>query len=195
LGWDKNDKPIVEAADRLQDAGIVALAIHGRTRKQLYTGATDWSLIGEVKNNPRIKIPIIGNGDITSAQKAKRLYEQTGVDGLMIGRPAIGRPWIFREIKNYLKKGILPDPVSVVEVVKNVKEQLRLNAQWKDNERAAILMMRRHFAKYFPGLPDFRNLKIQLLRTETYDEVNQILDNIAETYSGQHIDYSSASLQ
>lgn len=195
LGWDENDKPIIEAAERLQDAGVVALAIHGRTRKQLYTGAADWSLIGEIKNNPRIKIPIIGNGDITSAEKAKQLYEQTGVDGLMIGRPAIGRPWIFREIKNYLKKGILPEPNSVEEVVKNVKEQLQLNAQWKDNERAAILMMRRHFAKYFPGLPNFRDLKIQLLRAETYIEINDILDKIIKTYSGYHIDYSNINLR
>ena len=182
LGWDANDKPVMEAALRLQDAGVAALAIHGRTREQLYTGKADWTLIGEVKNDPQIKIPIIGNGDITSATKAKRLLEQTGVDALMIGRPAIGRPWIFREVKHFLLTGeILPSP-SVTEIVENVREQLQLNLDWKDNERLAILMMRRHFAKYFPGLPNFRELRIKLLRSETNAEVNAILDEIAETY-------------
>ncbi|MBN1819224.1 MAG: tRNA dihydrouridine synthase DusB [Prolixibacteraceae bacterium] len=195
LGWDEKDKPIIEVAERLQDVGVVALAIHGRTREQLYSGAADWSLIAKVKENQRISIPVIGNGDLTSAQKAKQLYEQSGVDGLMIGRPAIGRPWIFREIKNYLDAGKLPEPVSVKEVVDNVKEQLQLNIKWKDNERNAILMMRRHFAKYFPGLPNFRELKIQLLRAETYQEVNMILDKISEIYFSEFIDYNNASLK
>jgi len=195
LGWDESHKPIVEAAGRLQDAGIAAIAIHGRTREQLYNGTADWTLIGEVKNHPEIKIPIIGNGDLNSAEKAKELYEQTHVDGLMVGRPAIGRPWIFREIKNFLKNGQLPEPVTVDEVVKNVREQLQLNIRWKDNERHAILMMRRHFAKYFPGLPDFREIKIGLLRAETYEEVGRILDKIAERYSGQELNYSNVSLR
>ncbi len=182
LGWDANNKPIIEAALRLQDAGITALAIHGRTREQLYTGEADWTLIGEVKNHPQIDIPIIGNGDITSGPKAKMLLDKTGVDALMIGRPSIGRPWIFREIKHYLKTGeTLPSP-TVAEIVENVREQLQLNLEWKDNERSAILMMRRHFAKYFPGLPNFRELKIRLLRSETNSEVNEILDEISETY-------------
>jgi tRNA-dihydrouridine synthase B len=182
LGWDANNKPILEAALRLQDAGIAALAIHGRTREQLYTGEADWTLIGEVKNHPQIKIPIIGNGDITSGVKARMLLEQTGADALMIGRPAIGRPWIFREVKHYLQTGeILPSP-TVAEIVENVKEQLHLNLDWKDNERSAILMMRRHFAKYFPGLPNFRELKIRLLRSETNAEVNEILNEIVESY-------------
>jgi tRNA-dihydrouridine synthase B len=189
LGWDANDKPILEAALRLQDAGIAALAIHGRTREQLYTGEADWTLIGEVKNHPKITIPIIGNGDITSGPKAKMLLEQTGVDALMIGRPSIGRPWIFREVKHFLKTGeILPSP-TVAEVVENVKEQLQLNLDWKDNERSAILMMRRHFAKYFPGLPNFRELRIRLLRSETNAEVNEILDEIAETYRDVRPEY------
>jgi nifR3 family TIM-barrel protein len=195
LGWDDNDKPIVEAAERLQDAGISALAIHGRTRKQLYTGDANWSLIAEVKQNQRIKIPIIGNGDINGAEKAKQFYEQTGIDALMIGRGAIGRPWIFREVKHYLKTGNLPQPITIEEVVKNVKEQLLLNAEWKDNERNAILMMRRHFAKYFPKLANFRELKIKLLRAETYEDVNHFLDLIVETYEGQQMDYSNVSLR
>jgi tRNA-dihydrouridine synthase B len=190
LGWSANDKPVLEAALRLQDAGVAALAIHGRTREQLYTGIADWTLIGEVKNHPQISIPIIGNGDITGGEKAKTLLEQTGVDALMIGRPAIGRPWIFREVKHYLKTGeTLPSP-TVTEVVENVKEQLQLNLEWKDNERSAILMMRRHFAKYFPGLPNFRELKIRLLRAETNAEVTDILDEIVEKYGNVRPDYS-----
>ena len=182
LGWDEGNKPVIEAALRLQDAGIAALAIHGRTREQIYSGEADWSLIGAVKNHSDINIPIIGNGDITSAQKAKHFLEETGVDGLMIGRASIGRPWIFREVQHYLTTGeILPAP-NVAEIVENVREQLQLNMDWKDNERAAVLMMRRHFAKYFPGLPNFRDLKIRLLRAETNDQVHEILDEITETY-------------
>ena len=185
LGWDKNDKSVVEAALRLQDAGIAALAIHGRTREQLYTGVADWTLIGEVKNHPQISIPIIGNGDITGGEKAKTLLEQTGVDALMIGRP-----WIFREVKHYLQTGeTLPSP-TVAEVVENVKKQLKLNLDWKDNERSAILMMRRHFAKYFPGLPNFRELKIRLLRAETNAEVTEILNEIVEKYGDVRPDYT-----
>ncbi|SHF54007.1 tRNA-U20-dihydrouridine synthase [Mariniphaga anaerophila] len=190
LGWDSTDKPVLEAALRLQDAGIAALAIHGRTREQLYTGEADWTLIGEVKNHPQIEIPIIGNGDITGARKAKDLLEKTGVDALMIGRPAIGRPWIFREIKHFLQtEELLPAP-TISEVVENVKEQMQLNLEWKDNERSAILMMRRHFAKYFPGLPNFRELKIRLLRAETNNEVTEILDEIVVKYGELTPDYS-----
>ena len=192
LGWDQNDKPVLEAALRLQDAGIAALAIHGRTREQIYSGKADWSLIGEVKNHPLIKIPIIGNGDITSGEKAKQLLEQTGVDALMIGRPAIGHPWIFREVKHFLKTGeSLPLP-AVAEIVENVKEQLQLNLEWKDNEKSGILMMRRHFAKYFPGLPDFRDIKIRLLRSETSEEVICILNEIVEKYGEMKPDHLSS---
>ncbi|NLB93765.1 MAG: tRNA dihydrouridine synthase DusB [Bacteroidales bacterium] len=189
LGWDENNKPIMEAALRLQDAGIAALAIHGRTREQMSVGEADWTKIAEVKNNPQIKIPIIGNGDVTSGEKAKRFLNQSGVDALMIGRGAIGRPWIFKEIKHYLSTGeILPSP-TIEEVVVNVREQLQLNLDWKDNERAAILMMRRHLAKYFPGIPNFREIKIRLLRAETYDDVTTILDEIVENYGDLRPDF------
>ena len=194
LGWNEKDKPVVEAAKRLQDAGIQALAIHGRTREQLYTGRADWTLIGEVKNDPYIKIPVIGNGDISSGEKAKMFLDQTGVDALMIGRGAIGRPWLFREVRHFLDKGeALPLP-TVKEVTEILREQLRLNLEWKDNERSGILMMRRHFAKYFPGLPHFRELKIKLLRAETSDDVHQILDEIVEIYGLHQLDHSNASL-
>ncbi len=195
LGWTEGDKPILEAAERLQDAGIQALAIHGRTREQLYTGVADWTLIGEIKNNPKIQIPIIGNGDINSGQKAKQLLYETGVDALMIGRGAIGRPWLFREVKHYLATGQELAQPNVLEVVETLKEQLRLNLEWRDNERSGILMMRRHFAKYFPGLPNFRELKIQLLRAETNDEVHEILGKIVEQYGSFQLDFSTASLK
>ncbi len=195
LGWSAGNLPIVDVAERLQDAGIEALAIHGRTREQLYTGEADWTLIGEVKNNPKIHIPIIGNGDINSGKKAKQLLEETGVDALMIGRGAIGRPWLFREVKHYLQTGEeLPQP-TVNDVVETLKEQLRLNLEWRDNERSGILMMRRHFAKYFPGLPNFRDLKIQLLRAETNDEVHSILEKIIGQYGTFQLDFSTASLK
>ena len=194
LGWDQNSKPIHEAALRLQDAGIAALAIHGRTRDQFYTGNADWTLIGEVKNDPRIHIPIIGNGDIKGPVRASELLKQTGVDGLMIGRPAIGRPWIFREIKHYFETGELLQPPLVTEVVENVHQQLQMSIGWKDDERRGILEMRRHFARYFPHLPDFRELKIALLRAETYDAVNELLGKIAEKYSGMRVDYTDVSL-
>ncbi|MEN8115757.1 MAG: tRNA dihydrouridine synthase DusB [Bacteroidota bacterium] len=195
LGWDETDKPVAEAAERLQDAGIKMLAIHGRTRKQLYTGKADWTLIGEIKNNPKINIPIVGNGDINSPEKAKYFLDSTGVDGLMIGRGSIGRPWLFKEVKHYLKYGeILPQP-KVDEVVEVLKEQLRLNLEWRDNERSGILMMRRHFSKYFPGLPNFRQLKIELLQADTNAEVYSALDKIVEQYGSYQLDFSNASLR
>ncbi|MDX1284740.1 MAG: tRNA dihydrouridine synthase DusB [Draconibacterium sp.] len=195
LGWTEVDQPIMEVAERMQDAGIQMLAIHGRTREQLYTGTADWTLIGKVKNNPKISIPIIGNGDINSGEKAKYFLEQTGVDGLMIGRGAIGRPWLFKEVKHYLATGEnLPQP-KVSEVVEILKEQLKLNLNWRDNERSGILMMRRHFAKYFPGLPNFRELKIELLRAETNNEVLLNLEKIVERYGDFQLDFSNASLK
>jgi nifR3 family TIM-barrel protein len=194
LGWTETNKPIMEAAERLQDAGIAALAIHGRTRDQLYAGQADWTMIGEVKNNPKIHIPIIGNGDITNAQKAKYFFEQTGVDALMIGRGVIGRPWLFKEVKYHLETGELLPPPNVAQVVEILREQIRLNLEWKDNERTGILMLRRHFAKYFPGLPNFRELKIKLHRADTSDEVSCILDEIVDNFGSCQLDYSITNL-
>jgi len=195
LGWTNDDKPVIEAALRLQDAGVAALAIHGRTREQLYTGKADWTLIGEVKNNPKIFIPIIGNGDINSAEKAKYVLDSTGVDALMIGRGAIGRPWLFAEVKHYLETGeLLPAP-TVQQIVEVIREQIKMNLEWRDDDRSGILMLRRHFARYFPGLPNFRELKVALLRAESTDEVNAILDQIAIIYNGFQPDYANATLQ
>jgi len=195
LGWDDKSKFIVDTAERLQDTGIQALAIHGRTRSQLYTGEADWTLIGEVKNNPRMYIPIVGNGDINGPLKAKQFLDQTGVDALMIGRGAIGRPWIFKEVKHYFETGeMLPAP-TVPEVVQNVKDQLAISAEWKDDPVRAVFEMRRHFAKYFPTLPNFRELRIELLRSESYDDVHRILDIIAERYCDLRVDYTNVGLK
>lgn len=195
LGWDHDDMPIVEVAERLQDVGIQALAIHGRTRSQLYTGEADWSLIAEVKKNQRMRIPIIGNGDISGPEKAKALLDQSGVDGLMIGRGSIGRPWIFREVRHFLNTGEILPPPSVPFVVENVKEQLNQSVTWKDDPRRAVLEMRRHFARYFPNLPDFRELRIKLLRADEIEEVIRILDLIADLYSNSTVDYTNVGLK
>jgi nifR3 family TIM-barrel protein len=195
LGWDMDDQPIVEVAERLQDAGIQALAIHGRTRSQLYTGSADWSLIAKVKNNPRMKIPIIGNGDISGPEKAKELLDQSGVDGLMIGRGSIGRPWIFQEVRHFLNTGEILPPPSVPFVVENVKDQLNQSLTWKDDPRRSVLEMRRHFARYFPNLTDFKELRIKLLRAIEIEEVLQILDLIAERYADTTVDYTHIGLK
>ncbi|MDR1860616.1 MAG: tRNA dihydrouridine synthase DusB [Bacteroidales bacterium] len=187
LGWDNNSLIINDVAHRLQDVGIVALTIHGRTKKQLYTGEADWRRIAEVKNAPGITIPIIGNGDIDSAAKAARLLNYSGVDGLMIGRAAIGRPWLFHEIKHFFQTGEFLPPPTVAEVVAIVREQLQLSIEWKDDVRTGILLMRRHFARYFPGLPDFRPLRIRLLQADSMDALDDALNDIVARYGGMRI--------
>ncbi|WP_276802435.1 tRNA dihydrouridine synthase DusB [Odoribacter laneus] len=183
LGWDCEHIIIEDIAERLQDVGIQALAIHGRTRSQMYAGEADWEPIGRVKNNPRIQIPIIGNGDITSPQKAKEAFDKYGVDAVMIGRGAIGRPWIFKQIKHYFQTGeILPD-LSVAEQIDILKEQILLSVDWIDEIRG-ILHMRRHMAAMFKGLPHFRELRIQMLRAESIEELWRIFELIRERYSG-----------
>ncbi len=182
LGWDEDSKIIVEVAEKLQDTGIKALTIHGRTRAQMYNGEADWSLIGAVKNNPRMQIPIIGNGDLTNPQKAKLYLDRYGVDALMIGRPSIGRPWIFREVRHYLDtEELLPLP-KIPEHVEMIREHLNNSIEWL-GERRGILHMRRHLAITFKGLRDFRDLKIKLLRANTAEEIQQYLDEIKEKYA------------
>ncbi len=194
LGWDENSKPVVEAALRLQDAGIQALAVHGRTRSQLYKGLADWSLIGEVKNHPGIRIPIVGNGDIKGPKQAAEFLTQTGVDGLMIGRAAIGRPWIFSEIKHFFRTGQYLSPPKVEEVVQNVREQLQLSIGWKEDERRGILEMRRHLARYFPSLPDFRELRISLLQAGDFESLDKLLNLVVTRYHGMNVDYGDIAL-
>jgi nifR3 family TIM-barrel protein len=177
LGWDDNSKIIVEVAERLQDAGIKAIAIHGRTKMQLYKGSADWTLIGKVKNNPRMKIPIIGNGDIDGPEKAKEMFDRYGVDGIMIGRSAVGRPWIFRDIHHYLNTGeLLPEP-TVNEKVDLTYRHLEKSLEYKEGNKA-IYEMRRHFSNYFKGLPHFKETRLRLLTTLEVDEIKNILAEI-----------------
>jgi tRNA-dihydrouridine synthase B len=181
LGWDDESKKIVEIAQRLQDAGIKAITIHGRTRAQLYRGTADWTLIGEVKNNQQIKIPVIGNGDIDGPLKAKEMFERYGVDGIMIGRASVGRPWIFRDIRHYLSTGeILPEP-SVSEKADIALLHLDKSLEFKEGKRA-ILEMRRHLSNYFKGLPHFKETRLNLLTETDVDNIKTIINEIREKW-------------
>jgi len=182
LGWDDSTKNISEVAERLQDIGIAALTIHGRTRAQLYKGPADWTLIGEIKNNPRIQIPVFGNGDVDSPEKAKHMRDRYGVDGLMIGRASIGNPWIFREIKHYFQTGMLLAPPDVSERVNTCRKHLEFSLQWK-GDVTGIHEMRRHYMNYFKGFDHFKEYRMKLVTTYDHNEINQILDEIENRYS------------
>ena len=177
LGWDSNSVIIPTLAEQLQDCGIQALTIHGRTRAQMYTGEADWTLIGEVKNNPRINIPIIGNGDICTPEQAKQAFERYGVDAIMIGRATFGRPWIFKEMVDYLSNNTQADPLSLDMKMNILKEQLQINVDRIDEYRG-ILHTRRHLASspIFKGIPDFKQMRIAMLRANTIKELNDILE-------------------
>ncbi len=183
LGWDENSFNIEEVAERLQDVGIKALAIHGRTRAQMYKGSADWTLIGKVKNNPRIKIPIFGNGDIDSPQKAVEYKNRYGVDGVMIGRAAIGYPWIFREIKHYIKTGEILPPPTMEERILVCKKHLQRSLEWK-GQLIGIFEMRRHYTNYLKGLPNIKDFRLKLVTLMTGEEINAVLDEIAVKYAG-----------
>ena len=181
LGWDDENKTIVTVAEQLQDKGISAITIHGRTRAQLYKGTADWTLIGEVKNNPRIKIPVIGNGDIDSPVKAREMFDRYSVDGIMIGRATVGRPWIFRDIRHYLETGeLLPEP-TVSEKTDLALLHLEKSLEYKEGKRA-IYEMRRHLSNYFKGLPHFRETRLKLLTTLEVEEIKSILAEIKENW-------------
>jgi len=181
LGWDENSKPIVLLAEQLQDIGISAITIHGRTRAQMYSGCADWSLIGEVKNNPKMVIPVIGNGDVVDGPTAAGKRAQTGVDGIMIGRGATGNPWIFREVKHYIKTGeILPGP-DLGERIKVCQDHLIASAAWK-GEITALLETRKHYPHYFRGIPDFKPLRIKLMSAMTLQDIFMIFDEIHTKY-------------
>ena len=181
LGWDKTDLIITDLAERLQDCGIQALTIHGRTRSQMYTGEADWTLIGEVKNTPRIHIPIIGNGDITSPEEAKMAFDRYGVDGVMVGRATFGRPWIFKEIRDYLDGRPADETMDFNWKLEVLKEQLRINVERIDEYRG-ILHTRRHLAAspIFKGIPNFRQTRIAILRATTCDELLDLLEKVKE---------------
>lgn len=182
LGWDDNTKYIEEIAERLQDVGIKSLAIHGRTRKQMYKGEADWTLIGKIKENPRVHIPIIGNGDIDSPQKALEYRHRYGVDGIMIGRAAIGYPWIFREIKHYFKTGELLPPPTIEERVAAARQHLKHSIEWK-GEKLGVLEMRRHYTNYFRGFRNIKPFRQRLVTTHEPELLFEILDEIEAYYA------------
>ena len=179
VGYDESNKPIVEITERLQDAGVAAITIHGRTRSQLFSGEADWTLIGKVKENPRIKIPIIGNGDIVSAHFAKTMLERYHVDGIMIGRAAIGNPWIFDEVKTFLNSEILLPPPNINERINVLIEHLQIAIQIK-GERRAILEMRKHYSGYFKGMPNFKKIRTQLMTFNYFHEIDDFLQNVMQ---------------
>jgi tRNA-dihydrouridine synthase B len=193
LGWDDSSLNIEEVAERLQDTGIKALAIHGRTRAQLYKGHSDWSLIAKVKNNPRINIPIFGNGDINSPQKAAQYKERYGVDGIMIGRAAIGYPWIFREIKHYAKTGELMAPPTLEERIIVCKKHLHKSFEWK-GPIAGINEMRRHYTNYLKGLPNIKEFRSKLVTLTTVPEIEAVLDELYKYYQGYIFERSTIEL-
>lgn len=191
LGWDESSKIIVPLAERLQDAGISALTIHGRTRCQMYKGEADWTLIGQVKENPRMHIPIIGNGDINSPQKAGEAFGKYGVDGIMVGRASFGHPWIFREIKHYLTTGEILPSMSVNDRVALAKWHLSLSTGLK-GPVTGVLEMRRHLSCYFKGLPDFKETRVKLVTAPTADEVMTLLDYVSERWGTCPLEESSS---
>lgn len=184
LGWDENTIRINEVTERLQDVGIQAISIHARTRKQMYKGEADWSYLAEIKKNSRIKIPVFGNGDIDSPQKAKAYKEKYGVDGLMIGRAAIGYPWIFNEIKHFMATGNLLEAPDMVERVKVARKHLDFSIEWK-GEKLGVLEMRRHYTNYFRGIPHFKPYRTALVTTDDYSEVNEILEDISRVFADE----------
>ena len=182
LGWDENSQNVEEVAERLQDVGISALSIHGRTRAQMYKGEADWTLIGKIKNNPRIHIPIFGNGDIDSPQKAVEYKNRYGVDGVMIGRAAIGYPWIFNEIKHFIKTGEILGAPTIQQRVAVCKKHLQKSIEWK-GEGVGMLEMRRHYTSYFKGLNHFKEFRTKLVTTNHLTDLFEIIQEIEEKYS------------
>ncbi|MCW8310350.1 tRNA dihydrouridine synthase DusB [Sphingobacterium sp. InxBP1] len=186
LGWDDNTKNVYEVAERLQDVGIKALAIHGRTRAQLYKGQADWSMIRDVKRNPRIKIPIFGNGDVDSVEKAAAWRQEYEVDGIMIGRAAIGYPWIFREIKHFFNTGERLEGPTIAERVDVCKTHLIKSIEWK-GDKLGIFEMRRHYANYFKGIPNFKESRMKLVSLQTKEEILEVLEEIEHTFQTELI--------
>jgi len=183
LGWDENKKNVEEVAERLQDAGIKALTIHGRTRAQLYKGEADWSLIARVKENSRINIPIFGNGDIDSPEKAVEYKNRYGVDGIMIGRAAIGYPWIFNEIRHFMETGEHLAPPAIEQRVDVIRQHLHRSIQWK-GLLPGVNEMRRHYTNYLKGLPNIKDYRLKLVTLRSEEEINEVLDEIQRSYSG-----------
>jgi nifR3 family TIM-barrel protein len=191
LGWDENSKNIEEVAERLQDAGIKALAIHGRTRAQLYKGEADWTLMARVKENPRIHIPIFGNGDVDSPEKALEYKNRFRVDGIMIGRAAIGYPWIFNEIKHFIKTGEHLSPPTIEQRVDVIRQHLHRSVEWK-GLMPGINEMRRHYTNYLKGLPNIKEYRLKLVMVKSVEEIEEILKEIVNVYSGYQFERRNA---
>jgi nifR3 family TIM-barrel protein len=182
LGWDHDSIKIVEVAERLQDIGCKAIAIHGRTRAQMYRGDADWSYIEKVKNNPRMHIPVFANGDINTPERAKYVRDSLGLDGAMIGRASIGNPWFFNEVKHYFETGTHKPPASIKERAAVARRHLEMSVSWK-GERLGVYETRRHYSNYFKGIENFKPFRQKLVTTETSKEVYTILDSIAEKFA------------
>lgn len=182
LGWDEKTIRIEEVVERLQDVGIQAISIHARTRKQMYKGEADWRYFSDIKNNSRIHIPIFGNGDVDSPEKALNFRNQFGIDGIMIGRASIGYPWIFNEIKYYMATGKKLPPPDLYERIRVTKSHLDFSVKWK-GEKLGILEMRRHYTNYYRGMPNFKPYRAEMVTADTYEQVDAILDQVAEAYS------------
>ncbi|MGY8948596.1 MAG: tRNA dihydrouridine synthase DusB [Flavobacteriales bacterium] len=184
LGWDENSIKIVEVAERLQDVGAKAISIHGRTRAQMYKGNADWTQIREVKNNQRMFIPVFGNGDVNSPERARVMRDEYGLDGAMIGRASIGNPWFFKEVKQYLKNGETLDPPTIDERIITAKRHLEMSVKWK-GERLGLLETRRHYSNYFKGIPDFKPYRTRLVTSDTLEEITEVfreLENKKEAF-------------
>ena len=184
LGWDENSIKIVEVAERLQDVGAKAISIHGRTRAQMYKGKADWTPIREVKNNQRMFIPVFGNGDVNSPERARVMRDEYGLDGAMIGRASIGNPWFFKEVKQYLKNGETLDPPTIDERIITAKRHLEMSVKWK-GERLGLLETRRHYSNYFKGIPDFKPYRTRLVTSDTLEEIMEVfreLENKKEAF-------------
>lgn len=194
LGWDDASINITEVAERLQDVGIKALTIHGRTRSQLYKGEADWRYIADVKNNPRIHIPVFGNGDIDSPEKALEYKNRYGVDGIMIGRAAIGYPWIFNEIKYFLKTGEHLPPPTIEQRVEVIRTHLYKSVEWK-NEVVGINEMRRHYSNYLKGLPNIKEYRLKLVTVKSVEEIEEILNDIVKFYSGYQFERRTMEME
>ena len=197
LGWDDQSKNIEEVAERLQDTGIRALTIHGRTRSQLYKGEADWTLIAKVKNNPRIHIPVFGNGDIDSPEKALEYKNKYGVDGIMLGRAAIGYPWIFNEIKYFLQTGEHAAPPTIEQRIEVIRQHLVRSVEWK-GKVLGILEMRRHYTNYLKGYPNIKEFRNQLVQKNSVEEIEEVLQKISSTYAGRDLQkqsYTIAAMQ
>jgi len=190
LGWDSDSIKIVEVAERLQDAGIKAISIHGRTRVQMYKGVADWGPIAEVKNNQRMHIPVFGNGDVNTPEAAIKMRDEFGLDGAMIGRASIGYPWFFREVKHFMQTGQHLDPPTMQERVEAARRHLSMSIDWK-GEKLAVYETRRHYTNYFKGIPNFKPLRMSLVSAETSDEVFETLEKAGKEFAD--FDFSTIS--